>query len=122
MTNWQNMDSAPRTGRFLARYDDGEIHVCKIDQYGRVLRRSHQQRFPQRFVVENGRKILEEEGFEFDTHWSLWTRGYEAKPIEWATIPRADGEDYDSAKVRETGQRLLEKSRPLSDGETGDVK
>lgn len=88
MSKWQPIATAPRDGRpFLALNNDMECHVSKIDEYGRILRRSHQQRWSQSFLVEAGRKWLESEEFNFDTHWSIWTRGYEFNPTHWMPLP-----------------------------------
>jgi hypothetical protein len=88
MGEWKPIESAPRgCVPFLALNEDRECHVAAYDKDGRLMRRSHQQRFPQSFVVEGGKKVLVSEGFEFNSDWSLWTKGYDFKPTHWLPLP-----------------------------------
>lgn len=83
---WQSMDTAPKGRPFLALNHDREVHVARIDKAGRLMRRSHQQRFSQKFTVQKGSKVLDEESFSFDTHWTIWQKGYEFKPTHWTEL------------------------------------
>jgi hypothetical protein len=89
MSALQPIETAPRDGTtFLALNQDGEFHVAMIDEHGRFCRRTHQQRWSQSFSIEDGRQILTSEHFHFDTHWSLWTKGYEFEPTHWSPLPK----------------------------------
>lgn len=97
---WKPIESAPKDGKPLQVWQDGEIYVAKYTDGSpaRLCWRTHQNfEHSKHHLIDaefEGKSVKAKLPYdepwkeEYRHDWTLWTRGFEFKPTHWRPLPK----------------------------------